>query len=187
VLEERFGIEGFDHAPILHCGDHDLLLLESPLKAQGLATEDIVERIYCGPGRKEVYASMDWVERYMTEMDMLWDTGSDDINRVMDTVAPTGYMMVQDDSMIGKSMQRYSLVRDSLQWSCGVFSLGRPPDRVLRHTIELWLPRIGEWMGEPWGAPYLLMTDLHLGCQQMRAREQDCHKTASRIVTRLLP
>jgi hypothetical protein len=60
-----------------------------------------------------------------------------------------------------------------------VFSPGRPPDRVLKHTIELWLPRIDEWMGEPRGTTYPSMTNLHLGCQQMRAREQDSHKYAS--------
>ena len=71
MLEERFGIEGFDHAPILHCGDHDLLLLESPLKDQGLAMMEIVENIPCGPYLKEVYASMDWVDRYMIGMGTL--------------------------------------------------------------------------------------------------------------------
>jgi hypothetical protein len=62
-----------------------------------------------------------------------------------------------------------------------VFPPGRPPDRVLRHTIELWLPRISEWMGEPQGEAYPSMIDLHLGCQQMRAREQDSHRFASRL------
>jgi hypothetical protein len=132
--------EGFDHAPVLHCGDHEPLMLESPLKAQGLATEEIVEHIPCGPGRKEVYASMDWVDRYMTDMGMLWDTGSCDINRVMDTVAPTGYKMVQDDSVMGNNMQGYSLVRGSVQWSCGVFLPGRPPDRVLGIPLSCGFP-----------------------------------------------
>jgi hypothetical protein len=68
VLEERYDVEGFDHALVLHCGGHELFLLESPLKAQGLATVEIVERIPCGPARKEVYASMDWVDMYMTNM-----------------------------------------------------------------------------------------------------------------------
>jgi hypothetical protein len=78
VLEERFDTEGFDHAPILHCGDHELLLLEIPLKAQGLATEEVVEHIPCGLAHKEVYASIDWVDRYMTDLGTLWDTGSSD-------------------------------------------------------------------------------------------------------------
>jgi hypothetical protein len=62
-----------------------------------------------------------------------------------------------------------------------VFPPGRPPDRVLEHTIELRLPRIGEWMGEPQGETYPLMIDLHLGYHQMRAREQDTHRSASRL------
>jgi hypothetical protein len=172
VLEERYDAEGFDYALVFHCGDHELFLLESPLKAQGLAMEEIVEHIPCGPTRKEVYASMDWVDRYMTDMGMLWDTGSGDTSRVMDTVAPTGYMMVQDDSVIGNNMQGYSLAHGSVQWSFGVFPPGRPPDRVLKHTIELRLPKISEWMGEPQGATYPSMIDLHLGYHQMRAREQ---------------
>jgi hypothetical protein len=51
--------------------DHELFRLESPLKAQGLATEEIVVHIPCGPSHKEVYASMDWVDRYMTDMGTL--------------------------------------------------------------------------------------------------------------------
>jgi hypothetical protein len=78
-------------------------------------------------------------------------------------------------------MQGYSLALGSVQWSCGVFPPGRPPDRVLEHTIELRLPRIGEWMGEPQGATYPLMIDLHLGYHQMRVREQDSHRSASRL------
>jgi hypothetical protein len=62
VLEERFDTEGFDHAHVLHCGDHESIMLEIPLKAQCLATEEIVEHILCGLIRKEVYASMDWVD-----------------------------------------------------------------------------------------------------------------------------
>jgi hypothetical protein len=120
VLEERYDTEGFDHALVLHCGDHEPLMLESPLKAQGLATKEIVEHIPCGPGRKEVYASMDWVDMYMTDMGMLWDTGSSDLSRVMDTIAPTGYRMVHDDSVMGNNMQGYSLAHDSVQWSLGV-------------------------------------------------------------------
>jgi len=34
VLEERYDTEGFDHAHVLHCGDHETLTLESPLKSQ---------------------------------------------------------------------------------------------------------------------------------------------------------
>jgi hypothetical protein len=76
VLEERYDEKGFDYAPILHCGDHEPFLLEIPLKAQGLAIEEIVEHIPCGLSHKELYASMDWVDKYMTNMGTLWDTGS---------------------------------------------------------------------------------------------------------------
>ena len=71
VLEERYDTEGFDYAPVLHCGDHEMFLLESPLKAQGLAMEEITEHNPCGLVNKEVYASMDWVDRYVTDMGML--------------------------------------------------------------------------------------------------------------------
>jgi hypothetical protein len=46
-------------------------------------------------------------------------------------------------------MQGYSLPHGIIQWSFGAFPPGRPPNRVLEHTIELRLPRISEWMGEP--------------------------------------
>jgi hypothetical protein len=68
VLEERFYAEGFDHALSFHCGDHEPFLLEIPLKAQGLAMEEMVEHIPCGSTRKEVHTSMDWVDRYMTNL-----------------------------------------------------------------------------------------------------------------------
>jgi hypothetical protein len=38
VLEESHDSEGFDYAHVLHGEDHEPFLLESPLKAQGLAT-----------------------------------------------------------------------------------------------------------------------------------------------------
>jgi hypothetical protein len=116
VLEERYDTEGFDYAPILHCGDHEPFILESPQKAQGLAMEDIVEHIPCGPARKELYASMDWVERYMKDMGMISDTSLGDIIRVMDTVAPKGYRMVQDDSVIGNTVCR------AIHWHTVVYS-----------------------------------------------------------------
>jgi hypothetical protein len=45
--------------------------MESPLKALGLTAKEIVEHIPCGLANKEVYASMDWVDRYMTYMGMI--------------------------------------------------------------------------------------------------------------------
>jgi hypothetical protein len=65
--------------------------------------------------------------------------------------------------MIGNNMQGYSLARGSVKWSCVVFPPRRPPYRVLRNTIELRLPRIGEWMVEPQGETYPSMINFHLG------------------------
>jgi hypothetical protein len=112
VLEERYGAEGFDYAPIFHCGDHESFLLKRSLKVQGLATKETCEPIPCGTTHKEVYVSMDGVDMYMTNMDMLWDTGSGDTSRVMNIVEPIGYRMVQDDSVIGSGMQGYSLAHN---------------------------------------------------------------------------
>jgi hypothetical protein len=78
----------------LNCGDHEPFLLEIPLKVKGLAMNEIVEHIPCGPSHKEVYASMDWVDRYMIDMGTLWGIGLGNTSRVMDTMAPTRYMMV---------------------------------------------------------------------------------------------
>jgi hypothetical protein len=71
VLEESHESEGFDYAHVLHGEDHESFLWESPLKAQGLATKEIIEYIPCGQTSKEAYASMDWVKMYMTDMDTL--------------------------------------------------------------------------------------------------------------------
>jgi len=144
VLEERFDAKGFDHAPILHCGDHEPLLLGNPLKAQDLTMEEIVEHISCGPAREEIYTYQDWVDRYITDMGTLENTSSGDISRVVELVAPTRYKMIQDNSVICNSMQGYSLAPSSVQWSLGVSLPGRPPDRVLEHTIELKLPKIDD-------------------------------------------
>jgi hypothetical protein len=64
VFEERFDIEGFDYAPVLHCMDHESFLL-----AQGLATEMVVKQIPCEPANKEVYAPVDRGTEYRTNMD----------------------------------------------------------------------------------------------------------------------
>jgi hypothetical protein len=66
--------------------DHEPFLLESTLEAQ-----DIVEHLPRVPGREEVYVSMDWVDRYMTDMDTLWDIGTTIINRVLVSVARIGH------------------------------------------------------------------------------------------------
>jgi hypothetical protein len=61
VLEERYDAVGFDYAHVLHYGDHELFLLEGPLKAQDLATEERVEHIPCGPPiRKYMHPWIGW-------------------------------------------------------------------------------------------------------------------------------
>jgi hypothetical protein len=76
VLEESCNSESLDCTLSWHCGDHEPFLLESTLEAQ-----EIVEHLPCGLAREEVYVSMDWVDRYMTGMDTLWDTDIAIINR----------------------------------------------------------------------------------------------------------
>jgi hypothetical protein len=85
----------------------------------------------------------------MKSMSMLWDIGLDDISRVMATVVPIIYKRVQYDSVIVISMHRYFLALDSVQWISGVFPPGRDPNRVLKQIIELRLPNISTWIGEP--------------------------------------
>jgi hypothetical protein len=55
--------------------DHRPFILDNTLEAQ-----EIVEHLPSRPTRKEVYVSMDWVDRYMTSMDTLWDTDTTIIN-----------------------------------------------------------------------------------------------------------
>jgi hypothetical protein len=66
--------------------DHEPFLLESTLDAQ-----EIVEHLPCGPTHEEVYMSMDWMDRYMSSMDTLWDTDAAIINRVLGLVVCTGH------------------------------------------------------------------------------------------------
>jgi hypothetical protein len=90
--------ESLDCTLIWHCGGEEPFLLESSLEGQSLATKEMVEHLPCGPTREEAYASMDWVDRYMMDMDTLWGTGLVIINRVLDSVAHTGHWMVQEDT-----------------------------------------------------------------------------------------
>jgi hypothetical protein len=52
VFEERFNAGGFDHVPSFHCRDHEMLLLEIPLKVQGISMKKIFEHISCGARTK---------------------------------------------------------------------------------------------------------------------------------------
>jgi hypothetical protein len=167
VFEERFDTEGFDHAPIFHCRDHEPFLL-----AQGLATKEVVEKIPCGPTNKEVYAPVDWGIEYRTDVDTsLWDPGSVDISGVIDTVAHIGYRVVHDDTMVCSGIQQYTTVYDGVQWVFGTFPPGRPPDKDFRHIIEFGSPRIDEWMDKLHGEEYSSEIDLRLGYHQSRDRE----------------
>jgi hypothetical protein len=100
--EEHFELqvleESLDCALSWHCRDHGPFLLESSLEVPSLAAEEIVEHIPCGPGHEEIYPYLDWVDRYMTYMDTLWDTGSFIISRVLGPVTHTGYRLVQEDT-----------------------------------------------------------------------------------------
>jgi hypothetical protein len=98
----------------------------------------------------------------MKNMRMLWDIGPNDISIVMDTMVPIVYKRVQDYSVIVISMHRYFLALDSVQWIFGVFPPGRDPNRVLKQIIELRLPNISTWIGEPHESRQMSMIDLHL-------------------------
>jgi hypothetical protein len=73
------------------------------------------------------------------------------------------------------------LAHDSVQWSFGEFLPRIPLGKVFENTIELRLYRIGEWMGETKGEAYPSMIDLHQGYHQIRAREKDSHRSASKL------
>jgi hypothetical protein len=45
--------------------------LESSLEVQSLVVEEMVEHLLCGPVYDEIYAYLDWVDKYMTYMDTL--------------------------------------------------------------------------------------------------------------------
>jgi hypothetical protein len=110
---------------------------------------------------------MDWVDMYMTDINTLWDSSSVGINRVLDTIAHTGYWMVHEDTMICNSIQGYTLAHSVVQWSFRAFPPGIPPNRDLDNTIEFGLPNIGEGMGEIQRVVYPSMIDIHLGYHHM--------------------
>jgi hypothetical protein len=69
--------------------------------------EEITEHIPCGPASKEVYTSMDWVDRYMTDADTLSDIGLVGTSKVLDIVAHKGYHMVHviEQSVLAQSLK----------------------------------------------------------------------------------
>ena len=69
MLEEGSDTKSFDHAFVLHYGDIEPILLERPLKDQGLAMEKINKHSHCQLDIMGVYESIYWVDRYMTDME----------------------------------------------------------------------------------------------------------------------
>jgi hypothetical protein len=58
-----------DSSQVLHPRDQEPLLLESPLKARVMTTDEMIEHIPCGAASKEVYASMDCGDMCITDKD----------------------------------------------------------------------------------------------------------------------
>ena len=82
-LEERYNSEISDCTHSLHHEDHEPPLLKSPLKAQVIAIDEIVQHIPCGPTNMEVYESTDYGNGYITDVDTsIWDLGSIDTSGV---------------------------------------------------------------------------------------------------------
>jgi hypothetical protein len=78
-LEERCDSQTFYCTLSLHLGNHEPLLLEIPLKPQYITTYEIVEHIPYGLAKREVYASIDCGNGYITDVDTsIWDPGSND-------------------------------------------------------------------------------------------------------------
>jgi hypothetical protein len=123
VLEERFDTKDFENALFFHCRDHEPFFL-----AQGLAIEEVVEKISCGQASKEVYAPVDWGIVYRTDVDTsLWDTSSFDICRVIVAMEHKGKHVVHEDVVMFNSIQHYIVVCDGIKWVFGMFPLRRPP------------------------------------------------------------
>jgi hypothetical protein len=99
--------------------------------------EEMVEHIPCGLGREEIYPHLDWVDRYMTYRDTLWDTVHVIISRVLGPVVHTRYRMVHEDMVVCNNIQEPLLTHGGVQWSFGSFPPGRPPDRVLDFIIRI--------------------------------------------------
>jgi hypothetical protein len=102
------------------------------------------------------------------------------INRVLGPIVHTWYRMEHAETVVCNSIEDSSLAHGGVQWSFGVFPLGRPLDIYFKHAIELRLPRIDEWMGEPQRAIHLSMSYIHRGCHQTWERENDTHIYSSR-------
>jgi hypothetical protein len=137
ILEESYDSERVYFSLSWQCGDHEPFLSEITLEAH-----EIVEHLPQGPTHEGVYTSMDWVERYMTGMDTLWDTDATIISRVLGTVVHTGHRMLQEDTVVYDSVQGTTLAYNSVQQSFGALPPGISPDIGLEDTIYFRLTRI---------------------------------------------
>jgi hypothetical protein len=66
--------------------------------------EEIVDHIPYEQTHEKVYTYQDWVDKYLKDMETLWNIGLGEISRVLDLVAPTRYRMIHEYSVIGNSM-----------------------------------------------------------------------------------
>jgi hypothetical protein len=84
-LDERYVLETSDYTHSLHLGDHEPLLLGSPLTTQVIIVDMGVEHISCGPTIEEVYASTYCGDGYIENVDTsVWDCGAIPSERLLD-------------------------------------------------------------------------------------------------------
>jgi hypothetical protein len=84
-LDERYGLETSDYTHSLHLGDHEPLLLGSPLIDQVIIVDGRFEHIPCGPAIKEVYAPTYCGNGYIEDVDTsIWDCGVIPSERLLD-------------------------------------------------------------------------------------------------------
>jgi hypothetical protein len=140
-----------------------------------LATKEMVEHLPCGPARREAYASMDWVDRYMMDIDTLYGTSLVIIDTVLHSIAHTAHWTVQGNTRVCHSTRDYTLAHGVAQQRFREFPSGRPPDKVIEYIIGLRLPRISEWMVEPQRTVYPSMTNFHLRNHRAWVKEQGTH------------
>jgi hypothetical protein len=82
-LDKRHGLENYTHS--LHLGDHEPLLLGSPLTAQVITGNRGVDHIPCGPTIREVYAPTYCGNGYIEDVDTsIWDCGVIPSERLLD-------------------------------------------------------------------------------------------------------
>jgi len=84
-LDERYGLEISDYTHSLHLGDHEPLILGSPLTAQFITVDGGVEHIPCGPTIRDVYAHTYCGNGYIEDVDIsVWDCVAIPSERLLD-------------------------------------------------------------------------------------------------------